>query len=61
MTDASAPPQQPDPHYQMMMKYPEVPMLWYGGIIVVSFAMAMSTAYANHSQLPWWALIVALM
>jgi hypothetical protein len=45
----------------MMMKYPEVPMLWYGGIIVVSFAMAMSTAYANHSQLPWWALIVALM
>lgn len=45
----------------MMMKYPEVPMLWYGGIIVVSFAMAMATCYANHSQLPWWALIVALL
>jgi hypothetical protein len=31
--------EQPDPHYQMMKAYPEVPMLWYGAIMVVSFAM----------------------
>ncbi|KAM0748112.1 peptide transporter MTD1 [Meredithblackwellia eburnea MCA 4105] len=52
---------QPDPHYQKMRVYKEVPMWWYGFIIVSSFAMAMATAYTGHSQLPWWALIVALI
>ena len=36
--------------------------MWvYGGIIVGSFAMAMATCYTGHSQLPWWALIVAII
>ncbi|GAA5835259.1 hypothetical protein JCM11251_006662 [Rhodosporidiobolus azoricus] len=51
----------PDPHYQAMRKYAEVPMWVYGGIMLVSFAMAMATCYTGHSQLPWWALIVALL
>ncbi|GAA5887704.1 hypothetical protein JCM6882_001503 [Rhodosporidiobolus microsporus] len=51
----------PDPHYQAMRKYAEVPMWVYGAIMLASFAMAMATCYTGHSQLPWWALIVALL
>ena len=50
-----------DPHYQKMLVYKEVPMYVYGGIILVSFAMAMATCYTGNSQLPWWALIVAII
>ncbi|SCZ88960.1 BZ3500_MvSof-1268-A1-R1_Chr1-1g00857 [Microbotryum saponariae] len=52
---------QPDPHYQKMLVYREVPMWWYGATLVISFAMAMATCYTGHSQLPWWALIVAFI
>ncbi|KAK4052813.1 hypothetical protein OIV83_002100 [Microbotryomycetes sp. JL201] len=52
---------QPDPHYQKMLVYKEVPMWWYGACMIASFAMAMATCYTGHSQLPWWALIVALL
>ncbi|GAA5866212.1 hypothetical protein JCM8547_007204 [Rhodosporidiobolus lusitaniae] len=51
----------PDPHYQSMRKYKEVPMWVYGAIMLGSFAMAMATCYTGHSQLPWWALIVAFL
>ncbi|BGP27035.1 hypothetical protein JCM10295v2_005997 [Rhodotorula toruloides] len=50
-----------DPHYQKMLVYKEVPMYVYGGVILCSFAMAMATCYTGHSQLPWWALIVAIL
>ena len=36
-------------------------MYVYGAIILVSFAMAMATCYTGNSQLPWWALIVAII
>ncbi|GAA5835822.1 hypothetical protein JCM3766R1_005858 [Sporobolomyces carnicolor] len=52
---------QPDPHYQMMRVYKEVPMWLYGAVMVGSFACAMATCYTGGSQLPWWALIVALI
>ncbi|BGP57708.1 hypothetical protein JCM8202_005492 [Rhodotorula sphaerocarpa] len=52
---------EPDPHYQKMLVYREVPMLIYVGIMVASFAMAMATCYTGHSHLPWWALIVAIL
>lgn len=52
---------QPDPHYQKMLVYKEVPMWWYGACMIASFAMAIATCYTGHSQLPWWALIVALL
>lgn len=40
---------QPDPHYQKMQVYKEVPMWWYGVILASSFAMAMATAYVSFS------------
>jgi hypothetical protein len=50
-----------DPHYHKMLKYPEVPMWWYGGITAAAFVCAMVTAYTEHSQLPWYALIIGLV
>ncbi|BGP34717.1 hypothetical protein JCM10296v2_006539 [Rhodotorula toruloides] len=50
-----------DPHYQKMLVYKEVPMSVYGAVILCSFGMAMATCYTGHSQLPWWALIVAIL
>jgi hypothetical protein len=50
-----------DPHYLKMLKYPEVPMWWYGGITAAAFVCAMATAYTEHSQLPWYALIISLV
>ncbi|KAJ3552837.1 hypothetical protein NM688_g3945 [Phlebia brevispora] len=50
-----------DPHYQKMKVYKEVPVWWYVGIFVGTIAMAIATAYAAKSGLPWWGLIVALL
>ncbi|KAF9039845.1 peptide transporter MTD1 [Panaeolus papilionaceus] len=50
-----------DPHLAKMKVYPEVPMWWYLAMFASSFAMAMSTAYAAKSGLPWWALIVGII
>jgi hypothetical protein len=50
-----------DPHYRKMLKYPEVPMWWYAGITAGAFVCAMVTSYTEHSQLPWYALIIGLV
>ncbi|KAL0579510.1 hypothetical protein V5O48_002503 [Marasmius crinis-equi] len=50
-----------DAHMQKMQVYKEVPMLWYAGVLLGSFAMAMATVYTGHADLPWWGLIVALL
>jgi hypothetical protein len=50
-----------DPHYRLILKYPEVPMWWYAGITLGAFVVAMVCAYTEKSHLPWWALIVALI
>lgn len=50
-----------DPHYEQMKKYKEVPAYWYIGIAVAAFIVALVTGKTEHSGLPWWALIVALI
>ncbi|GJJ06767.1 hypothetical protein Clacol_000963 [Clathrus columnatus] len=49
-----------DPHYQKMKVYKEVPMWWYGIVALSAFIVAMVCIHTEKSQLPWWALIVAL-
>lgn len=49
-----------DPHYKKMQVYPEVPIWWWAGIFAVSVAMGMATNYTSHSQLPWWAYLIAV-
>ncbi|KAH8101838.1 peptide transporter MTD1 [Cristinia sonorae] len=50
-----------DPHLAKMKVYNEVPMWWYGAVFLGSFGMAMGTAYAGKSGLPWWGLIVGIL
>ncbi|KAF7799677.1 hypothetical protein EIP86_010917 [Pleurotus ostreatoroseus] len=50
-----------DPHYHKMKVYREVPVWWYLFVFVGTVAMAIATAYAAKSGLPWWGLIVALI
>ncbi|KIJ51977.1 hypothetical protein M422DRAFT_776315 [Sphaerobolus stellatus SS14] len=50
-----------DPHYIKMRGYKEVPMWWYGSLSLAAFVVAMVTTHTENSQLPWWALIVALV
>ncbi|KAH9941493.1 OPT oligopeptide transporter [Amylocystis lapponica] len=50
-----------DIHYRKMSIYKEVPMWWYGLLAISAFITAMVCIYTEHSQLPWWALIVGLL
>ncbi|KZS99888.1 OPT oligopeptide transporter [Laetiporus sulphureus 93-53] len=50
-----------DVHYKRMRIYREVPMWWYGAVTAAAFVMAMVCAYTEKSDMPWWALIVALI
>ncbi|KAJ6503361.1 OPT oligopeptide transporter [Mycena vitilis] len=50
----------PDPHYQMMKVYDEVPFWWYTAMFVASLAMGLATNYTANSQLPWWGFFIAV-
>ncbi|KAJ7107983.1 peptide transporter MTD1 [Mycena crocata] len=50
-----------DPHLAKMKVYPEVPMWWYITVFIGSFAMAMATIYAGHSNMPGWGLVVGIL
>ncbi|CEH14454.1 peptide transporter mtd1 [Ceraceosorus bombacis] len=51
---------QPDPHYQAMKKYKEVPMWWYGIAFVLAFFAGLISVL--HGQtMPWWAYLVSLL
>nr|AUB29454.1 oligopeptide transporter [Flammulina velutipes]QED11046.1 oligopeptide transporter 2 [Flammulina velutipes] len=50
-----------DPHLEKMKVYPEVPMWWYGAVLLASFGMSMATLYTGGSGMPWWALIFAII
>ncbi|KAG7087781.1 hypothetical protein E1B28_013722 [Marasmius oreades] len=49
-----------DAHYEKMKVYSEVPYWWYTAMFVVSVAIGMATNYTGHSQLPWWAYLIAV-
>ncbi|KAL6306111.1 OPT oligopeptide transporter [Sparassis latifolia] len=50
-----------DLHYRRMQVYKEVPLWWYAALTLGAFVTAMVCIYTEDSQLPWWALIVALL
>lgn len=50
-----------DIHYKKMMAYKEVPMWWYALVTLSAFVVAMVCIHTEKSQLPWWALIIALV
>jgi len=50
-----------DHHYEKMKAYKEVPFWWYLAVTTGAFVVAMVTSFTEHSHLPWWALILALL
>lgn len=52
---------QPDPHYQGMLKYKEVPMWWYLILAVLSIVAGIIVNAKGETTLPVWGYIVSLI
>ncbi|KAE8350720.1 OPT oligopeptide transporter protein-domain-containing protein, partial [Aspergillus coremiiformis] len=52
---------QPDPHYQAMLKYKEVPMWWYLALFVLAFVAGLIINIQGDTTLPVWGYIIALI
>ncbi|KAM6516931.1 hypothetical protein FSOLCH5_007880 [Fusarium solani] len=52
---------QPDPHYQGMLKYKEVPMWWYIALFVLCFIAGIVVTTKGETTLPAWGFVVALL
>jgi len=50
-----------DIHAKLMDRYPEVPDWWYGIIFVVNMALAIFVCEYYDINLPWWAVILAIL
>ncbi|KAF7727693.1 hypothetical protein EC973_007249 [Apophysomyces ossiformis] len=50
-----------DIHARLMDAYPEVPDWWYAALFVVALALSFVTITLWPSDMPWWALIVAVV
>lgn len=52
---------QPDPHYQGMLKYKEVPAWWYIALFVLCFFAGLIVTLKGETTLPVWGYIIALL
>ncbi|KAL4880298.1 OPT oligopeptide transporter protein-domain-containing protein [Aspergillus karnatakaensis] len=52
---------QPDPHYQGMLKYKEVPMWWYLTLFVLAFFAGLIVTIKGETTLPAWGYIISLL
>lgn len=52
---------QPDPHYQAMLRYKEVPMWWYLILFGLSFIAGIVVNARGQTTLPVWGYIIALL
>ncbi|CAO3623528.1 unnamed protein product [Cunninghamella echinulata] len=50
-----------DVHNQLMAAYPEVPDWWYYIVFIIGTGVNIGLAYANHSSLPAWGVILAVV
>jgi OPT family small oligopeptide transporter len=53
--------QNDDIHARLMDKYKEVPDLWYFILFLVALGLSFATVVHWPSDMPWWALIVAVV
>ncbi|KAI2465651.1 putative OPT peptide transporter Mtd1 [Annulohypoxylon bovei var. microspora] len=52
---------QPDPHYQAMLKYKEVPQWWYLALFVLCFFAGLAVNIIGETTLPVWGYIISLL
>jgi hypothetical protein len=50
-----------DPHYKLMLSnlYREVPLWWWGAVLVICWTVALGCLYALKSTLPWWGFLIS--
>jgi hypothetical protein len=50
-----------DPHYKLMLKnlYAEVPLWWWGSVLVVCWIVGLVSLYVLKSTLPWWGFLLS--
>ncbi|KAI0667564.1 small oligopeptide transporter [Trametes maxima] len=53
--------EQPDIHARLMSRYRQVPEWWYGIIFVTMFVFSVISIEVWHTQMPVWALVLALV
>lgn len=53
--------EQPDIHARLMSRYKQVPDWWYASIFLSMFAFGIIAIEVWHTQMPVWALILALV
>jgi len=52
---------QPDPHWQAMQKYKEVPHWWYGLLFFLAFTTGLIVCAKGDTTLPIYAYVVAII
>ncbi|KAI1474854.1 putative OPT peptide transporter Mtd1 [Daldinia eschscholtzii] len=52
---------QPDPHYQAMLKYKEVPQWWYLALFGLCFFAGLAVNIIGETTLPVWGYIISLL
>ncbi|KAG2144821.1 OPT oligopeptide transporter protein-domain-containing protein [Suillus cothurnatus] len=54
-------PEDLDPHYREMLKYPDAPNSWYLLTLILSFTIGLVVIYKTNSTLPWWGFAIAVL
>ncbi|EXM15621.1 hypothetical protein FOTG_16062 [Fusarium oxysporum f. sp. vasinfectum 25433] len=49
-----------DPHYRLMLAYPECPSWWYTLILLLSVIMGIIAIYTAQSTLPWYGFLTSI-
>jgi OPT family small oligopeptide transporter len=52
--------EKPDIHMKLMLRYPEVPMIWYGTLFLIMVVLSLVIALHWETELTWWALLFAV-
>ncbi|KAI0057185.1 OPT superfamily oligopeptide transporter [Artomyces pyxidatus] len=50
-----------DPHYRVMLNYPDAPNSWYVITLIISVVIALVVIYETHSTLPWWGFLISCL
>lgn len=52
-----------DPHYKLMLRnlYPEVPLWWWGAVLIASWVVGLVCLYVMKSTLPWWGFLLSTL
>ncbi|KAF1950451.1 OPT superfamily oligopeptide transporter [Byssothecium circinans] len=54
--------EQTDPHYRIMERnYKDVPLWWYGTVLLVGFFLGLGAIYSGDTTLDPWAYVVAIL